>query len=220
MYFRYVSEKYNNKGIILNFKEQFKQIKFLGFIFLLFTILVMQIPIYFPLAFAAPVLYEGYGFQLVVPNDWYRYGNDIRIMMYASFDRSEAIHVMMFSPGSWTLNDFANSAYNLLVNSGINPNSIAVAQTSSGFYPAVVLTFPNGFLQYTAGNTLIYQVYYIGAGNPHNKIQFGVVNPLQQINQQQMSIINWQILMQGSHDAYTTMMNAITCWTACTWVWK
>jgi hypothetical protein len=217
IYFCFGNKK-NNQKTSLKFKEQFKQFKFVGF-FLLFTILITQTIIYFPLAFAVPVIYESYGFYLKVPGEWYRYGNDQRVMMYVSSDQMNAVQVMMFSPGTWTLNDFANSAYNLLVNSGINKNSITVSQTNSGFSPAVVLNFPNGLLQYTAGNNLIYQLYYIG-DNPYNQIGFSVADPQQQQFQQQMSIINWQILMQGSHDAYTTMMNAITCWTACEWVWK
>lgn len=81
--------------------------------------------------------------------------------------------------------------------------------------------YPNGLIQYTAGNNAIYQFVYIGNQENSNAIGFSLVDAYQQLtNQQQINMLNLQVTIQGMNDAYKVMNDAITCWNGCVPVWK
>lgn len=197
--------------------------KFVTPVLLLF-ILVIQIPANTSLV-VAQIALQGYGFQLNVPNSWTNVSNDETNMIYVSQDRTQGVVVMMFSLDSWTLNDYVNNSYNTLISGGVDKNAISVSQTMNGPYPAVVLDYPNGKIQFTQGNDVVYLLQYSGDPLRIGDIGFSVVDvSQQQLSQQQidqqLKMLSFQVQMQGMNESFRIMDNFITCMNPCETVFR
>jgi hypothetical protein len=122
-----------------------------------------------------PVVNQGYGFHLSVPNNWVKVGPQEYTMQHVSPDKRQGVNVMMFSPGSFTLDDFGNNAYVFLISQSTSKDSIITGSGYIGSYPYNVLRYPNGLIQYTSGNNAIYQLVYIRNQANSNAIGFSLV---------------------------------------------